>query len=499
MLRGKYFILVLIILFIVRLLLQSQLVIPLNRLILPKASGLFFIFMGDAPQYVNPWKNVLRVGIYSEDGVHPTANRMPYPGLPFFLVYLLVRDDIIAYNVVAILQILLGTIAILFMANLSYKVCLDIGQSKKIALISGIIYIILATLSLTNLFLDGNLLSDGPATSFLALFIFHYYEYLSTTQKRHLSLIWSSIFLALTCLWRPYYVLLYPVVILFEIYKSKSILTKSLLTKILVLIIPISLIDLPWIVRNFITFRRFIPAQSDPYAGTCDRVCVAYRNFAKIAGSIWHAYQVPNSMACYFENIDYSRCPFRFPSYMLGEKLNIKEIEKVKYIYIRYKQNPNILSLEDSVVNAFSNLVSYYRQDHPYLYWLYPRLICLKRFFIHGYTPYTPIYQEAVKKVGKIPYLTFKIIQGSIYWIGLVIGFIGLIFLVRKKRETYMLPLIPVYLTLLFPIYIITDEARYFYAAHPILLVGASIQIAFMLKNTPLWRLPVFRSLAQIS
>jgi len=314
-----------------------------------------------------------------------------------------------------------------------------------------------------------------------------------------LSLIWSSIFLALTCLWRPYYVLLYPVVILFEIYKSKSIFTKYLLTKILVLIIPISLIDLPWIVRNFITFRRFIPAQSDLYAGTCDRVCAAFRNFAKIAGSIWHSYYAPNSMTCYFVNIDHSRCLFRFPSYMLGEKLNIKEIEKVKHLYIRYKQNPNIPSLEDSVVNAFSNLVSYYRQDHPYLYWLYPRLICLKRFFIHGHTMYTPTYQEAVKKVGKIPYLTFKIIQGSIYWIGLVIGFIGLIFLVRKKRETYMLPLIPVYLTLLFPIYIITHEARYFYAAHPILLVGASIQIAFMLKNTPLWRLPVFRSLAQIS
>jgi len=110
MLRGKYFVIVLIILFIVRLLLQSQVVIPLNRLILPKSSGLFFIFMGDAPQYVNPWKNLLHVGIYSEDGVHPTANRMPYTGLPFFLVYLLVRDDVIAYNVVAILQILLGTL-----------------------------------------------------------------------------------------------------------------------------------------------------------------------------------------------------------------------------------------------------------------------------------------------------------------------------------------------------------------------------------------------------
>ena len=498
MLRGKYFILVLIILFIVRLLLQSQLVIPLNRLLMPKASGLFFIFSVDTPGYVNPWKNVLRVGIYSEDGVHPTANRMPYPGLPFFLVYLLVRDDVIAYNVVATLQILLGTIAILFMANLSYKVCLDIGQSKKIALISGIIYIILATLLLANLFLDGTIISDGPATSFLALFIFHYYEYLSTTQKRHLSLIWSSIFLALTCLWRPYYVLLYPVVILFEIYKSKSILIKSLLTKILVLIIPISLIDLPWIVRNFITFRRFIPTQSDLSAGTCDRVCVARRNFAKIAGGILHNYPGSNSMVCYFENIDYSRCLFRFPSYMLGEKLNIKEIEKVKYLYIRYKQNPNIPSLEDSVVNAFYNLVSYYRQDHPYLYWLYPRLISLKMFFIHGHAMYTS-YQESVKKVGKIPYLTFRIIQGSIYWIGLVIGFIGLIFLVRKKRETYMLLLIPVYLTLLFPIYAITHEARYFYAAHPILLVGASIQIAFMLKNTPLWRLPVFRSLDQIS
>ncbi len=120
MIKGRFFLITLATLFLIRLLLQSQVVIPLYECAWPGTTGLFFTISGDTPGYTEPWKNLLLRGIYSEDGVTPTANRMPYPGLIFFLIYFLVRDNIITYNIVAILQILLASIATLFSVKLRY-------------------------------------------------------------------------------------------------------------------------------------------------------------------------------------------------------------------------------------------------------------------------------------------------------------------------------------------------------------------------------------------
>lgn len=286
MIKGKLFIATLAALFLIRLVFQSQIVVPLYEAAWPGTTGLFFTASGDTPGYINPWKNVLLKGLYSEDGLHPTANRMPYPGLLFFLAYLLVRDDIVASNIVAILQILLGSIATLLLSNLCYQICLHVSHNRRLALNAAIIFLIAATLSLHTLHFDGAMLADGPAISFLSLFIFYYYRYLSMGSYSSLDFIWSSIFLAMICLWRPYFVLLYPVIMVFELYKHKKVLTRSSLINISLLVMPLILLDLPWIIRNYITFERFIPAQSDIYAGTCDRVCKAYRDFAKIAGVI---------------------------------------------------------------------------------------------------------------------------------------------------------------------------------------------------------------------
>jgi len=422
---------------------------------------------------------------------------MAYPGFLFLLIYFLARDDIIAYNVTAALQILLVSIATLFLANLCYQLCLDVSQSRTLALSAGIIFLILASLSMHTLHFDGAMLSDGPAISFLSLFIFYYYRYLSMGKHSSLDFIWSSIFLAMTCLWRPYFVLLYPVIIVFELYRSKRIFESSSLRNILLFVTPIVLLDFPWIIRNYITFERFIPAQSDIYAGTCDRVCRAYRDFAKIAGGIWHAYQAPHSFACYFESDYPSKCSFRFPFYMLGDKLNIKEIEKVKALYARYKENRQNPLLQDSVIQAFSRLSSYYRQDHPYLYWLYPRLITLKSFLIHTATFYSPTYEKGVERLGKFLFWVVKSTQAFLYWIALIGGFIGLIRLTIKRKESYILLFIPVYLIGLFPVYLMTQETRYFYAAYPMLLIGASYQIGSMLKGISLWKLSLLRNLSQ--
>ncbi len=497
MIRGRLFIGTLAALFLIRLVFQSQIVVALYEAAWPGTTGLFFTASGDTPGYINPWKNVLLKSLYSEDGLNPTANRMPYTGLLFFLAYLLVRDDIVACNIVAILQILLGSIATLLLSNLCYQICLHVSHNRRLALNAAIIFLIAATLSLHTLHFDGAILSDGPAISFLSLFIFYYYRYLSMDNYSSLDFIWSSIFLAMTCLWRPYFVLLYPVIIGFEFRRSTRITAKPLLRNILLLVMPIVLLDLPWIIRNYITLKKFIPAQSDIYAGSCDKVCRAYRDFAKIAGGTWHAYPAPNSFACYFESEDLYKCTFRFPFYMLGDKLNIKEIEKVKALYARYKEDRQNHLLQDSVIQAFSRLSSYYRQDHPYLYWLYPRLITLKSFLIHTATFYFPTYEKGVERLGKFLFWVVKSTQAFLYWIALIGGFIGLIRLTIKRKESYILLFIPMYLIGLFPVYFMTQETRYFYAAYPMLLIGASYQIGSMLKGISLWKLPLLRNLSQ--
>ncbi len=373
---------------------------------------------------------------------------------------------------------------------------MDITQNKIFALYPSITYLVSATLSLHTLHFDGAMLSDGPATSFLSLFVLHYYEYLSKirVQSVKINFIWASLFLALTCLWRPYFVLLYPIIILFEFYNSKNLSLSSLCYKGLLWMLPIFVLDLPWIIRNYITFGRFIPAQIDLYAGSCDRVCKAYRDFAKIAGDIGNAYNAPHSFACYFESINPSTCSFRFPFYMLGDNLSIKEIEKVKLLYARYRENRHDTLLQDSVIHGFHHLISCYRQDHPYLYWFYPRIIVLRKFFIHTGTFYFPSLEKGMQRFNKLFFAIVKISQAILYWIALLVGMIGLIKLTTKRIEAYMLLLIPVYLIALFPIYFLAEETRYFYAAYPMLVIGASIQIGFILKNIPLWKIPFLRT-----
>ncbi len=424
---------------------------------------------------------------------------MPYPGLFFFLAYVIVRDDNIAYEIAALLQILLGSIAILVMTNLCYKICIDLSQSDRFARRASVVYLALSTFFLQSLALDGSIISDGPGASFLSLFVFYYYRYLSVEQKRLTNFALASFSLAMTCLWRPYYILLYITILVFEVYKAKKLFVTSLWQKALLLALPITLLDLPWIIRNYITFGQFIPAQYDIYAGSCDRVCLATREFAKILGASNHLeFKAPFYFRCYLDDdTDSSKCPFRFPWYVLGNKLTIEEIDKAKSLYNRYRKSRRDSILADSVIQAFQKLVSYYRQDHPYLYWLYPRLECLRRFFIHSAAPYSPGFKEGLKKFNKIFFLTVRLSQTLLYWIALIMGVIGLIIITNKKLDNYVLLFIPIYLAFLFPIYLLSEETRYFYAAYPMLFIGVSYQIGCMLNGISLWKLPLLRNLSQ--
>jgi hypothetical protein len=109
------------------------------------------------------------------DGTTPTALRQPYPGLLFGICYLVTRDETLSMEVTAVIQILLGSIAVCVMMILCKHICEDITGSNTISYKAMYLYLLLCVLSLHTLFYDGAILPDGPAIAFVSFFSYSYY------------------------------------------------------------------------------------------------------------------------------------------------------------------------------------------------------------------------------------------------------------------------------------------------------------------------------------
>ena len=328
-------------LFLIRLLIQSQIVLPLYRSAWPGiSSGVFFATSGDTESYTKPWINLVEKGIYSMDGTNPTALRTPYPGLLFGICYLVTRDETLSMEVTAVVQILLGSIAICIMMLLCKYICEDVVGNDTTSYRAMYLYLLLSVLSLHTLFYDGAILSDGPAITFVSFFSYSYYQYLMQNEKTKYLLI-SGTFMALLTLYRPYYAAFYPALILhlgYHLWKSSKNVS-FVLSRCFYMVLPFILMDSPWVIRNYVVFHRFVPFYDHIYYATGDRIqtCMTYIPIAKQVITFSDAYYVCYSFApCYFETHPDSQCPQRFPKYIVGKNLNMNEIQNINRIHREY-------------------------------------------------------------------------------------------------------------------------------------------------------------------
>jgi len=487
--RFRNIIFIVLGLFLIRLLIQSQIVLPLYRCAWPGVpTGVFFATSGDTKGYTKPWINLIEKGIYSMDGTTPTALRYPYPGLLFGICYLVTRDETLSMEITAVIQILLGSIAICVMMLLCKYICEDITDNNTISYRAMHLYLILCVLSLHTLFYDGAILSDGPAIAFVSFFAYSYYRYLIQNKKTKYLLI-SGIFISLFTLYRPYYLAFYPILILhlgYHLWKNNKTISFIVLRSFYI-VLPFIFMNLPWTIRNYVIFHKLIPFH-DPPTHISDehiQICTTYIPIAKQVITFSDAYYVCQYTAfCYFETHPDSQCPQRFPRYIIGKNLNMNEIENINRIHKKYAYSHTYdKKVGENLIHSAQKMLNYYKIDHPYTYWIWPRLYALRKFLIHGGTFYFPPFHKAVSELNPFFFISLKFLQTGLYWFCLLIGSFGLFYLSIIRVYTSYLLLIPIFLISFFGIFFMHYESRYFFTSYPILLLGSVFISVYLTSN----------------
>jgi hypothetical protein len=232
---------------------------------------------------------------------------------------------------------------------------------------------------------------------------------------------------------------------------------------------PLIIIDTPWIIRNYITFNKFIPLQKDIYAEYYEDWYLEYMYFTKKIGEsivFWDK----RSFGCYFEDFNEFGCEYKLPNRILGNNLTKEKIEEQKKLFLLLKKNPKDSLLKKRVIDGFRNLFNDYIKDHPYSYWIVPPIIHIKRFLFHSGSYYFPLHKNL--PCYNVVHLIIKLVQSLLYYLCLILGFLGLLKLLFKDNKSFILLSIPTYTIIIICIVFLLDEFRYFHPSYPFLSFG---------------------------
>jgi 4-amino-4-deoxy-L-arabinose transferase-like glycosyltransferase len=206
-------------------------------------------------------------GFIGEDG-RPTA----YVG-PGYSLFLAAHYSVFGFNldVVRLTQILLGAISCVLL-----MLTAQILFNRKIGFISGI----LLALYPLDFYQSGLVISEQLFSFLFMLFVYINIKVFSNLKKGKitntllLSAFFCGIVLGLSALVRPN-ALIIPVALLLIILFSPNELRKNLLIIIGVIMVGFFISIMPWIIRNYILFDKFIPISG-----------IIYHTFEELDGSV---------------------------------------------------------------------------------------------------------------------------------------------------------------------------------------------------------------------
>lgn len=438
--------------------------------------GRIAVKSGDTFSYLGVMDNLLAEGdYYFWNGARKVyAGRMPYYGAPYLLLRA-VFDKQSAGDVYVLLQIAADALATIFFALL----CFDVLRSKTAFWCSFFVHAGSLTFAVfgASLYLSPESLS----LSFFVFFLYFYQRFWSGEKQS--DLIFASIFLAFITLLKPYFVIVYPAVLLGVLIRQKTLGfsdIKFFFRQSAVLGLPLLIFLTPWIVRNWIVLDKFIPAQENQRAGY--NYSQADRSFANFAGA-WGGGETvldPYDAGCYFYLNHVCQCDFQIPRHALTDGYNIGEIERVRQNFFELQENYSPES--DRIVAAeFDRLTEIYRREKPFMYHVGAKFIILKSLFGYNY-----ICPEARRdfnfSLSELPRSAFKASQFLLYLSSLTLGVFGLLNLARRRQISFVFIIVPL-IVILFFVEIRATEIRYANHVHLILRLG----LAAVLTNFISW------------
>lgn len=430
---------------------------PLMRL------GYIAVYDGDTFSYLGAIDNLLEQGRYFFwNGTREVyAGRMPFYGIPYFFLRLFFGQSA-AYDIIVVLQIFLDSLATVVFARL----CLKIVGTKTAFWLGYAVYMS----SFNNFNWSMTLNAESLSVSFLVFFL--YFFHLFWAEEKWSNAVSASIFLALLTALKPYLVLLYPAFFLGAIFAGGKITdfpgARSAIRKTFILSLPLLFLLTPWIVRNAIVLRKFVPAQENIYAGyNYSAAFIALTDFTSAWGGDLGDWN-PNDAGCYFSANPPSGCDFKPPQYALTSEYNADDIERIRrdYLELQKKHSPE---LEQKLVSELERYTESYRREKPLMYYAGAKFIIVKKMFWHTNNAALPI-QPKFKCYDSFQ-LSFKVIQFAVYICALSFGAFGLIKSAAERNISLALLAFPVILVFLFA-ELRTTQARYISHIYIILLLG---------------------------
>ena len=227
--------------------------------------------------------------------------------------------------------------------------------------------------------------------------------------------------------------------------------------------LPFIILDSPWIYRNYTTFGIFEPFNRYGF----DDVEMSFRRFmiARGESTVWWDQK---SAGCYFKITD-QPCNFIISESFISEHSSIEETENLRIRFHEFQLSETKSKQEAiAIVNEFDRLTENYKSDKPLNFYLLSRLRITKSFMFDSGTYFLPFNYAESNLILKL----IKLSQSFFYYMSLVFGVVGLLFLSSKHKLFIFLFTIPLFLIAFFPLIMGYNEQRYFFHFFPFALMG---------------------------
>lgn len=422
---------------------------------------------GDSSSYFDPIGSILRGGDHAPDV------RMPGYGAAYLLART-VSSPPATYDVLVVLQLLLGAVAMYILGRMAYRLT---GSRAAFALT-----ILLHALSISVQWYDVMMLTESFATSALILFLDRCLTWTRTGERA--ALVIAGLWLTWAIFLKPVLAPL-PAVVLLAIWYARGQYPDHMRNAFLFLL-PLILIDGSWVVRNAVKYDGIYPLTRTLFVSDDhpDPKLSASKFVIAFGGDM--VFWVDPRAEVRFFNVGNDQVPgktnaqeIELPTRIMTSAYNLDSLKMISDRILAMKARSFPAELREQETDRINTTLHRYRsvfiQEHPFQYHVVSRLCALTTFLDQtgDPVPYSKTFAQLPLRLKAL-----KLFHIAMHWATLLFGVIGSILWWRSGRSRtfarILAPIIPFGL-LIFPIGLRFSEHRYLVPFIPLLLLAAIV------------------------
>jgi hypothetical protein len=420
------------------------------------SSGILAIFGGDTLTYYYPVEQLIANGQY--------YGMCRMPGiLPIYLPLRLLFSEVIAHQLIVILQLIFSSIATLLLAILSARVF----QTQRAFVICILLSCITTFISIRDIYL----LSDSFCISSLITCVFFLSEYLS--GKRKIMLIYAGIFLAWAIFLRQITLLAIPIVGLFLLVHFKREIRKTVVAFFIVML-PILISLGTWTIRNKMTYGRTVvlvaPLKECMYNLTPELSAIRhliitvgedFQPWVKGGGAYWFFNQpIENDKDFPFADDDFTSSMGADELYVLRK--DYRSLSDTSLTSVAYD------SLQQSVVSRAETYAAEYPKQHPWNYYIGNKIHFASHFLFPNRIDDIPFPSREYMNVFQFSIKSWSLV--SLWIVHALALCIAIIWLLQGKLDLLLWAALP-FIFVLTLSYLGYIEQRYLATSFPFFLL----------------------------